>query len=1094
MENRVNKKSGLVIGLSCLGLMLALACALLWLTSSKTAQGRLVINEAVSSNSASLRDERYGSPDWIELYNTSSEEILLEGYSLARVDKMGVQYRFPSGTIGPGEYLLVYCCPDVPVEGEPVYCTGFKLPKSGATLVLAGPNGNTLQELRLPGLKTDISYGRQEDGTYAFYAMPTPGEENAGYSGENIEELTLGSQNLRISEVMPYPRQGDNSWVEVYNTGEEMILLSQYYLSDDPSRPTKEKLPDIRLAPGEYLVLPFSDGEGETALDFKLNRSEEILLLSDAAGARVDSVTWDTGIFAGFSVAMDQEQNPVYFQTPTPGAANDTPVFGREDFTMEEGMSALRINEVLRENTFSLIDQDGDRSPWVELYNAGDTPVTLSHYALSDEPENLLKWQLPEGQLAPGEYLVVFLSGKGIFQGEEWHTGFRLGDQDEALLLSCWADGMIQTAPIAQNSRDNVSFGIGLEGGWQYFGQPTPGAANTAHGFDKLSAVSAIQGVRINEVSAVQQAKSGKHDWVELYNAAEQGVDLTGWHLSDSGQALEREALSGAIEPGGYLVCGKSLSIAAAGETLYLTDAAGQLVDAFATGVQYASLSTGRSPDGMVRQLYQKQTPGAANPDDFLEGYCAQPVFSKAGGYTQEAFTLSMTVSTPGASIYYTLNGETPTQRSTRYAQPIRIDDTTVIRAVAIKEGMADSDEQVATYYFTKHTLPVVCLSITQSDLDYVFGSLERTDQRERSGYVEYYEADGNMGISFPAGFRIAGAGTRQYPQRSINLYLRGGYGRSQVTYPFFGGEGVTCFQSLSLRNMGQDCSSTRLRDAYFGMAVEGMNLDYMRAHFVVAYINGKYWGLYELKENQNEDYVSGKYGVERDLVQFVRGNVHAYTGGSNRDIKEAYAIAKGDTSSDANFQNYLQRVDEAYFTDYLIAQSFFINGDAYNQKYMRTTDGELKWRPVFYDLDLAMTGSPSRTILKSIFFNAQGVETGKPDEFGVRNVVDMSLFCGFYKNAGWRERFAQRYAQVLNTILTEERLLSRFDAMVESVRAEMPRNIARWGKPGSMEAWERNVASLRENLIKRRPYAIKELQSVCGLSGAQVKALFPNG
>lgn len=256
------------------------------------------------------------------------------------------------------------------------------------------------------------------------------------------------------------------------------------------------------------------------------------------------------------------------------------------------------------------------------------------------------------------------------------------------------------------------------------------------------------------------------------------------------------------------------------------------VVDSFATGSLRAGISSGLDNDGTGRPasrlFFSNPTPGRANDSSsVLSGYCAQPIFSREGGYVESSFALSITTATDGASIYYTLDGSTPTERSALYTGPIEISGIQTVRAIASAPGKLVSEESVATYLLgVAHDLPIVCLSMTQSDLDYVFASTERRDIRERAGYVEYYEAGGKLGVSFPAGFRIAGNGTRLYAQRSINLYLRGGYGRSSVVYPFFEDYEIKEFKSLSLRNMGQDVSLSRIRDAYFSMAVKGMNLD----------------------------------------------------------------------------------------------------------------------------------------------------------------------------------------------------------------------------------------------------------------------------
>jgi hypothetical protein len=81
-----------------------------------------------------------------------------------------------------------------------------------------------------------------------------------------------------------------------------------------------------------------------------------------------------------------------------------------------------------------------------------------------------------------------------------------------------------------------------------------------------------------------------------------------------------------------------------------------------------------------------------------------------------------------------------------------------------------------------------------------------------------------------------------------------------------------------------------------------------------------------------------------------------------------------------------------------------------------------------------------------------------------------------------------------MNTILSEEKLISLFDDMVDSIRGEMPRTIERWGKPRSMDYWEGLIADMRQDLIDRRAYAISGLKSYFNLSDDQIRELYPNG
>jgi len=70
------------------------------------------------------------------------------------------------------------------------------------------------------------------------------------------------------------------------------------------------------------------------------------------------------------------------------------------------------INELLASNAAGLADENGDTSDWIELLNAGNAPADLSGWGLSDNWQQPFKWRFQSGQLAPGEFLIVFASGK----------------------------------------------------------------------------------------------------------------------------------------------------------------------------------------------------------------------------------------------------------------------------------------------------------------------------------------------------------------------------------------------------------------------------------------------------------------------------------------------------------------------------------------------------------------------------------------------------------------------------------------------------------------------------------------------------------
>lgn len=69
----------------------------------------------------------------------------------------------------------------------------------------------------------------------------------------------------------------------------------------------------------------------------------------------------------------------------------------------------------------------------------------------------------------------------------------------------------------------------------------------------------------------------------------------------------------------------------------------------------------------------------------------ATPTFSLAGGKYADTQTLTITSNTPDATIYYTTDGSTPNKNATRYTAPIEVSNSIIIKAIAVKEGMANS-------------------------------------------------------------------------------------------------------------------------------------------------------------------------------------------------------------------------------------------------------------------------------------------------------------------------------------------------------------------------------------------------------------------
>jgi hypothetical protein len=155
----------------------------------------------------------------------------------------------------------------------------------------------------------------------------------------------------------------------------------------------------------------------------------------------------------------------------------------------------VRINEFMAANTATILDNDGDYSDWIELYNAGNAVVDLSGWYLTDNVGNPTKWRFPTGlTLPPDSYLLVWASDKDRKNlAAPLHTNFKLSKSAGNFLGLVYADGLTVISSFTNYpiQSDDVSFGrdrldAAVLG---YFDNPTPGTVNATSGSGFLSPV-----------------------------------------------------------------------------------------------------------------------------------------------------------------------------------------------------------------------------------------------------------------------------------------------------------------------------------------------------------------------------------------------------------------------------------------------------------------------------------------------------------------------------------------------------------------------------------------------------------------------------
>jgi hypothetical protein len=125
----------------------------------------------------------------------------------------------------------------------------------------------------------------------------------------------------------------------------------------------------------------------------------------------------------------------------------------------------VRITEFMASNTRTLYDEDGDPSDWIEIQNTSATNVSLLNWALSDSAGDPTKWLFPATNLASGNFMVVFASGKDRrVPGAPLHTNFKLDAAGEYLGLTAPNGTMAtQLSPQYPQQYPDVSYGIEMQ-------------------------------------------------------------------------------------------------------------------------------------------------------------------------------------------------------------------------------------------------------------------------------------------------------------------------------------------------------------------------------------------------------------------------------------------------------------------------------------------------------------------------------------------------------------------------------------------------------------------------------------------------------
>ncbi|RZJ67840.1 MAG: T9SS type A sorting domain-containing protein [Flavobacterium sp.] len=610
----------------------------------------------------------------------------------------------------------------------------------------------------------------------------------------------------------------------------------------------------------------------------------------------------------------------------------------------------------------------------------------------------------------------------------------------------------------------------------------------------------------INEYSASNRnfndGFNRNEDWIELYNSSPTTYfNLAGYYVSNNiNNPTKWQIQDGVIPPNSRVLIFCSSRDISSGTVLHasfdltqtdpdeivIADPSGNVIQSLEMFTTQTNHSYGRTTDGASTwSVFSPPTPGQTNTNGF-SNYATKPTISVAPGKYLGPITVALSSSGTNEQVRYTTNGSTPTATSTLYSAPISITENTVLRARAFSTtaGILPGFIETNSYFINDNSsLPVVSLS---GDADLL--QLLNGNQIEPIGYLEYFESDGTFVDENMGDFDKHGNDSWAYNQRGIDFISRDDHGyKRRLEHQFFNTSDRINYRRLILKAAGSDnyphqSGGAHLRDVFVQKVSElsGMELDERRSIFVSLFVNGQYWGVYDLREkvddNQYTDYYYGqdyKFRDSDEYIQYIKTWGATLPEFGNQPAIDAWDdltefVQNNDMALEANYNYVDGQLNIDSLIDYFVLNSYMVNKDwlNWNTSWWRGLDpsgGALKWRYALWDCDGVLGHYINYTGIPDISANAAPCNVEEL-EVGVGHTQTIGKL--IEENPIVRQRYITRYADLLNTHLSCEQVTAVFDSIVAVIAPEMPRQIQRWG--GSMATWQANVLAARNFLLTR--------------------------
>ncbi len=498
-------------------LQLITVLCILW---ASPAYAQLTINEFLADNASTIADENGDFEDWIEIHNAGANAVDIGGYYISDDLTAPTIWQIPTTnpsltTVPAGGFLLLWADKDTD-DGE--LHIDIKLGSGGEDIVLVNPDGVTIvDQLTFGPQSTDVSYGRTVDGgpDFQIFTASTPNASNETPAPDLTFSITLNAEISTLNDDAVQYGVGNGS-VNINQFGMKIteawsnqiiglrfsdILIPQGATITNAKIQFSTKNPDDSVGEADFEIRGQLSGDAAPFEEVSQNISSrpttnsmvpwqpEEWLLSEEKGLNqktpnlasliqeaVSLSSWESGNAIAFIITGNGTRSADNFTSGVPA----TIIIEAEVPAPTELVTDIYINEISPNGT-DFTDEHGGYEDWIEIYNDGDSPVSLGGLYLTDNIDDLTKWQISSIQPVPANgHLTIFADEETYLGG--LHADFKLSDDGETLaLVQAIGNQLIIIDSISYGPVPfKASAGRSSDGAadWVIFGEQTPEAPN----------------------------------------------------------------------------------------------------------------------------------------------------------------------------------------------------------------------------------------------------------------------------------------------------------------------------------------------------------------------------------------------------------------------------------------------------------------------------------------------------------------------------------------------------------------------------------------------------------------------------------------